>query len=91
MLEPNRGYRRVGHYCSEQYTSGERLLLALREDWTIRDIHPYSASLSRGRVVIVYSLTLQRATETALIHVLANPFVTRFLAGVLEPGLTFPT
>jgi hypothetical protein len=88
MLAPNRGYQLYGHYCSEQFTSGERLLRALCDGWTIRDAHYYEYSLSRGRFVIVYHLTLQRAMEIAPMRVVANPFETRLLEGAPENAPT---
>ena len=69
------------HPHSETFSGGDSLLTALHNGWQLQGIFHQHYNLS-GRLQSIYHMMLQQGSETAIMHVISNPFVERFIATV---------
>lgn len=82
-------FYRHWHSHSEEFAGGDSLATALVTGWEIADTVAMDVFWCSGsRQVPVYYFRLNRADDTVLMPVLANPFVARL---ILERGLIVVT
>lgn len=95
-MDSQNRYRPLRHWHahSETFSGGDSLLTALRDGWQIQAIYHQWYQPS-GRTTSVYHMILQQGTaaqgtetqdtETAIMRIISNPFVERFVSRLTAP------
>lgn len=85
------------HPQSETYCGADSLLTAFSRGWQMPKAIVRYSHVASGRSILVYYIMLKQEDQTALMCLISNPFVERFLQQIactiytLENKLTAPS